>query len=139
MRPRRLELTAFGPFAGREVVDFDALADAGLFLVTGPTGAGKTSLLDALSFALYGRVPGTRRPDRLRSDHAPPELATEVALEFALAGTDWRVTRSPAHERARRRGPGTATQKPTATLSRRDASYVALGRLLDRLALEEKS
>jgi len=122
VRPRRLELTAFGPFAGREVVDFDALADAGLFLVTGLTGAGKTSLLDALSFALYGRVPGTRRPDRLRSDHAPPELPTEVALEFALAGTDWRVTRSPAHERARRRGAGTTTQKPTATLSRRDAS-----------------
>ena len=62
MRLHRLEVTAFGPFAGTETVDFDALADAGLFLFTGPTGAGKTSVLDAVCFALYGQVPG--RPGR---------------------------------------------------------------------------
>ncbi len=119
MRPRRLELTAFGPFAGTEAVDFDALAGAGLFLITGLTGAGKTSLLDAISYAVYGKVPGDRRPERLRSDHAPAGVETEVALEFSHAGEDWRVTRKPPHERPRRRGFGTTLQKPTATLSRR--------------------
>lgn len=119
MRPRRLEVTAFGPFAGTETVDFDVLADAGLFLVSGPTGAGKTSLLDAMCYALYGDVPGPRSRDRLRSDHAPPALNTEVTLEFSLAEDDWRVTRKPQFERAKRRGTGTTVQKPTATLSRR--------------------
>ncbi|MFC7728977.1 AAA family ATPase [Actinomadura keratinilytica] len=74
MRLHRLEITAFGPFPGTEHIDFDALSDAGLFLIQGPTGAGKTSILDAVCFALYGRVPGARsRNDAtgLRSDHAP--------------------------------------------------------------------
>ncbi len=119
MRPRRLEMTAFGPFAGTVAVDFGPLAEAGLFVITGPTGAGKTSLLDGISYALYGRVPGGRRADKLRSDHAPPDRATAVVLEFALAGEDWRVTRSPQHQRPKQRGTGTTTQKPTATLLRR--------------------
>lgn len=122
MRPRRLEIAAFGPFAGTETVDFDGLAEAGLFLVSGPTGAGKTSLLDAISYALYGSVPGDRRTDRLRSDHASPRLDTEIAFEFSLGGDDWRVTRKPPHERAKRRGNGTTVQKPTATLSRRNGT-----------------
>ena len=68
MRPHRLELTAFGSFAGRVVVDFDRLGQGGLFLMHGETGAGKTTVLDGLSFALYGRVPGRarRRPAALR-------------------------------------------------------------------------
>lgn len=120
MRPLRLELSAFGPFPGSEVVDFTSLAEAGLFHIAGPTGAGKTSLLDALSYALYGRVPGSRRPDGLRSHHAPAATDTRVALEFSLDGRDWRVTRRPPHQRAKRRGPGTTVQKATATLARRD-------------------
>jgi exonuclease SbcC len=77
MRLHRLEVTAFGPFAGTETVDFDALADAGLFLFTGPTGAGKTSVLDAVCFALYGQLPGSRAGSRsLRSDHAPDGVCT---------------------------------------------------------------
>jgi len=119
MRPRRLEITAFGPFAGTEKIDFDALARSGLFLVSGPTGGGKTSLLDAMSYALYGSVPGARRADRLRSDHAPPGADTHVAFEFSIDGSDWRATRKPPHQRAKRRGAGTTLQKPTATLSRR--------------------
>jgi exonuclease SbcC len=71
MRLHRLTVTAFGPFAGTEEVDFDVLSAAGLFLFTGATGAGKTSLLDAVSFALYGQVPGARQQARsLRSTHA---------------------------------------------------------------------
>ena len=79
MRPHRLRLQAFGPFAGAVEVDLDALAGSGLFLLHGPTGAGKTTLLDGLGFALYGRVPGVRgKTGRLRSDHADPGVRTEV-------------------------------------------------------------
>lgn len=120
MRPRRLEATAFGPFAGRVEVDFDRLAEAGLFLIHGETGAGKTSLLDAMCFALYGSVPGVRTADDLRSDHAvraPTE--TSVSLEFSLGADDWRVTRTPPHERPKRRGSGTTLQKPKAMVARR--------------------
>ena len=71
MRLHRLQVQAFGPFAELQQVDFDALAEGGLFLLHGPTGAGKTSVLDAVCFALYGRVPGARATaSRLRSDHA---------------------------------------------------------------------
>jgi DNA repair protein SbcC/Rad50 len=72
MRLHRLAMTAFGPFAGSEEVDLDELASSGLFLIHGPTGAGKTSILDAICFALYAAVPGARAGARasLRSDHA---------------------------------------------------------------------
>ena len=106
MRPRHLELTAFGPYPGTVRIDFDELARDGLFLVHGPTGAGKTSLLDGMTYALYGGVAGTRRNDRLRSDHADPRVQTAVAFEFSLRGTDYRVTRVPPHERAKRTGSG---------------------------------
>jgi exonuclease SbcC len=120
VRPRRLEATAFGPFAERVEVDFDRLAEAGLFLIHGETGAGKTSLLDAMCFALYGVVPGARTADDLRSDHAT-RVATEtsVTFDFSLRGDDWRITRTPQHERPKKRGPGTTTQKPKAVLWRR--------------------
>jgi exonuclease SbcC len=115
-----LEATAFGPFATRVAVDFDRLAEAGLFLIHGETGAGKTSLLDAMCFALYGSVPGVRTTDDLRSDHAArASTETSVSLEFSLRDDDWRVTRTPPHERPKRRGSGTTLQKPKATVSRR--------------------
>lgn len=120
MRPRRLEATAFGPFAERVEVDFDRLAAAGLFLIHGETGAGKTSLLDAMCFALYGTVPGVRTADDLRSDHAGGGAAeTSVAFEFSVHDDDWRIVRTPQHERPKKRGAGTTTQKPKATLARR--------------------
>lgn len=118
MRPRRLVLTAFGPFGGTVDLDFGQLDDAGLFLVHGPTGAGKTSILDGITYALYGEVGGGRQRDRLRSDHAGEYVGTAVAFEFSLRGEDWRVTREPKQERARRRGTGTTVQAPTATLAR---------------------
>ncbi|HEY8339315.1 MAG TPA: AAA family ATPase, partial [Egibacteraceae bacterium] len=120
MRPRRLELTAFGPYPGTVVIDFDRVAADGLFLIHGPTGAGKTSLLDALTFALYGSVPGDRPVDRLRSDHADPATTTSVALEFSLRGRDYRITRVPPHERAKKTGRGTTWQRPKATLAVHD-------------------
>ena len=117
MRPRLLELTAFGPYAGTVRIDFGDLGGDGLFLVHGPTGAGKTSILDAMTYALYGGVTGTRRADRLRSDHADPHTTTSVALEFTLRGRDYRVTRTPAHQRAKKSGRGVTQQKPKATLA----------------------
>ena len=111
MRLHRLEVTAFGPFAGTEQVDFDELAAGGLFLFTGPTGAGKTSILDAVCFALYGQVPGPRGNRALRSDHAADGAAPQVVLELTLRGRRLRVTRSPQWERPKRRGSGTVTEQ----------------------------
>ena len=110
MRLHRLELSAFLAFPGREVVDFDDLGEAGLFLLHGRTGAGKTSLLDAVCFALYGDVPGARSGGaRLRSDHAGADARTEVVLEATLRGRRVRVTRAPEQERRKRRGDGVTT------------------------------
>src|SRR5690606_37590949 len=112
MRLHRLTVQAFGPFAGAEEVDFDRLGAAGLFLVHGPTGAGKTSVLDAVCFALYGGVPGVRGAARsLQSTHAPPDLRPEVALEFTVRGRRLRITRSPAWRRPKTRGSGTTEEK----------------------------
>ena len=127
MRPRRLEITAFGPYAEAVTLDFDVLAEEGLFLIHGPTGGGKTSLLDAMTYALYGRPAGDRGIDRLRSDHADPETESRVAFEFCLRGQDYRVSRVPQHERAKRTGRGTTQQKPKATLARRqEATWIPL-------------
>ena len=111
MRLHTLTMTAFGPFAGTETVDFDRLGEGGLFLIHGPTGAGKTSVLDAVCFALYGDVPGARGNNRSpRSDHAPPELKPEVTLEFTVRGRRVRIERNPRWERPKKRGKGTVTE-----------------------------
>jgi exonuclease SbcC len=120
MRPHSLRCTAFGPFAGTVEVDLDLLATSGLFLLHGETGAGKTTLLDAMGFALYGTVPGERgKAGRLRSDHAPAALRTEVQLEVTLAGRRVRVTRSPQQERRKQRGSGTTVEQARVLLEER--------------------
>jgi exonuclease SbcC len=133
MRLHRLEVTAFGPFAGTETVDFDALAGAGLFLFTGVTGAGKTSILDAVCFALYGQVPGARGTGRgLRSDHAADGVRPAVVLEVSLRGRRLRLTRSPAWERPKRRGTGTTTEQARVHLEERTgAGWQTLSTRLD--------
>ncbi|MFE4674261.1 AAA family ATPase [Streptomyces sp. NPDC056723] len=115
-----LTVQAFGPFARTEDVDFDALTSAGLFLLRGDTGAGKTSILDAVCFALYGTVPGIRPTHRLRSDHAPVDTRTRVVLEFSAAGRRLRITRTPkqTYPSARAKN-GTATAEATAQLHER--------------------
>ncbi len=111
MRPHRLRCNAFGPFAGIVEVDLDLIGASGLFLLHGETGAGKTTLLDAMGFALYGSVPGERgKAGRLRSDHAAPQIRTEVCLEATVGGRRIRLTRSPQQERAKQRGTGTVTE-----------------------------
>ncbi|MFF8195421.1 AAA family ATPase [Streptomyces bobili] len=125
MRLHRLDLTAFGPFGGSQSVDFDELSAAGLFLLHGPTGAGKTSVLDAVCYALYGSVPGARQSAQgltLRSDHAAPGTRTEVTLELTVAGRRLEVTRQPPWERPKKRGrPGTTVEKAQSGLREYDA------------------
>ena len=125
MRPHRLELEAFGPYAEAVRVDFDPLARDGLFLIHGSTGAGKTYLLDALSFALYGEVSGERSIKGLRSDHAAPGQVPRVMLEFSAGGGRWRVERQPACEVPRSRGEGTTTKPARAALWRLDPAAEA--------------
>ncbi|MFK0290691.1 AAA family ATPase [Streptomyces sp. NPDC090442] len=117
MRLHRLTLTAFGPFAGSHTVDFDRLARDGLFLLHGPTGAGKTSVLDAVCFALYGSVPGARQSGQaLRSDLADPATPTEVVLELTVAGRRLEITRLPEQPRPKKRGAGTTKEKAASRL-----------------------
>lgn len=122
MRPLRLSMTAFGPYAGTEHVDFDALADLGLFAVAGNNGSGKTTIFDGLYFALYGSLPGRRATyARLRSDHAAADAECRVELDFVAQGELWRIERFPKQERAKRRGDGRTESQQRATLSRVDA------------------
>lgn len=110
MRLHRLEIQAFGPFRDRQVVDFDNLSAAGLFLLHGSTGAGKSSVLDAVCFALFGRVPGPRATvTGLRSHYAEAAEMPEVELEFSVGPRRLLVRRSPSWERPKKRGSGTTT------------------------------
>ena len=119
MRPLRLVMEAFGPYAARQEVDFAALGGHRLFLICGPTGAGKTSLLDAMCFALFGESSGEeRRPGHLRSLHVPETTPTEVTFDFAQAGQHWRIRRSPAWDRPKLRGEGTTPERGKQSLQR---------------------
>lgn len=111
MQLHRLTVTAFGPFADTVEVDFDEVGSAGLFLIQGPTGSGKTTLLDAVCFALYGRVPGERRPGSLRSSHAAPGAIPGVVLELTAQGRRLQIERHPEWERPKKRGTGTTKEK----------------------------
>ncbi|MCP9926993.1 AAA family ATPase [Cyanobium sp. CH-040] len=118
MKPHRLELEAFGPYAEAVTIDFDPLARDGLFLIHGNTGAGKTYLLDALCYALYGTVSGERSVRGLRSQHAAPTVVPRVALEFSTPSGRWRVEREAACEVAKLRGSGTTQRNARAALFR---------------------
>ena len=120
MRLHHLEVTGFGPFADTVRIDFDALSEAGLFLLSGPTGAGKSSILDAVCFALYGDVPGDRSTaKRLRSDQAGDEVVPRVVLETTMAGRRFRIDRSPAWQRPKKRGTGRTTEQARVVISER--------------------
>lgn len=124
MRLHRLDITGFGPFGTTQTVDFDALSQAGLFLLHGPTGAGKTSVLDAVCYALYGAVPGARQSPgtSLRSDHAPAGTSTEVVLELTVAGRRLEITRRPEQLRPKKRGTGFTKEKAQSLLREYDAA-----------------
>ena len=116
MRPLRLEIEAFGSFPGREVIDFAGLAGRGLFVVTGPTGSGKTTIFDAMVFALYGKLPGSRDASDVRSHHAAVDARTQVTFDFEVDGVAYRVTRNPAYERPKQRGTGVTNEAANASL-----------------------
>jgi len=118
MKPHALVIEAFGPYAERVSIDFDALSDEGVFLIHGSTGAGKTFLLDAMSFALYGEVSGERGVKGLRSDHAPAQAVPRVELEFSAGGARYRVERTPPYTATKQRGTGTTEKLATAALLR---------------------
>lgn len=129
MRLHRLQMTAFGPFAGTETIDVDAMSASGLFLLHGPTGAGKTTVLDAVCFALFGHVPGARGSarQRLRSDHAPADREPRVLLELTVAGRRLEIVRTPEWQRPKRRGSGTTKAQATTTVRELvDGEWVAL-------------
>lgn len=117
MRLHRLEVEGFGPFRARQTVDFDAFADDGIFLIAGRTGAGKSSILDAVCFGLYGGVPRYDGGEkRLRSDHSEPDDPSEVVVEFSTPSGRYRVTRSPEYLRPARRGGGLTKQAAAVSL-----------------------
>ena len=126
MKPLRLELSAFGPYAGLCAVDFASLGPSGLFLITGDTGAGKTTLFDGISYALFGETSGENRKNGgLRSDFAPPETRTEVTLTFSHRGEVYTVTRRPEQSRPKKRGEGLIHQAAEAELFLPDGRTVS--------------
>ncbi len=135
MKPLRLTLQAFGPYARQASVDFGELDSGGLFLIHGQTGAGKTSLLDGISFALFGTASGSdRSPDGLRSDFALSDLPTEATLEFSLGTDIYRVTRQPNQALKKKRGEGTTSSKSDGRLEKFNLET----RLWDLLAAGDK-
>ncbi|MCF7483422.1 SMC family ATPase [Vibrio sp. J1-1] len=117
MKPIKLTMQAFGPFAKTETINFEKLGNNPLFLINGPTGSGKTSILDAICFALYGETTGNERQGiQMRCDLASADLPTEVTLDFSLHGKVYRVTRAPEQEAPKARGDGMTVRKHTASL-----------------------
>src|SRR3954452_2578414 len=136
VRVHSVEMTAFGPFAGAQRVDFADLNEAGVFLLTGPTGAGKTSVLDAICFALYGSVPGDRGSAKdLKSHHAGADDAPLVELDVSIRGRRFRIRRSPAWSRPSRRGRSVIADQPAqARLSEwADGEWRALSGRVDEI------
>lgn len=120
MKPLKLTMSAFGPYAGMQVIDFRELGGRSFFLIHGPTGSGKTTILDAMCFALYGESSGALRDGRqMRSDHADLSAATELTFDFSVGAEVYRIKRNPEQERPRRRGAGTAVMKADAALWKR--------------------
>ncbi|CDD35651.1 exonuclease SbcCD C subunit [Roseburia sp. CAG:309] len=117
MRPLHLTMTAFGPYADTKKLDMEKLGKAGLYLITGDTGAGKTTVFDAICYALYGRPSGENREEwMLRSTYADSDTKTEVRLSFSHRGQTYEVARNPEYERKKQRGEGLTIEKANAEL-----------------------
>ncbi|MBE6759098.1 MAG: SMC family ATPase [Ruminococcaceae bacterium] len=126
MRPLKLTLSAFGPYADEQVIELDRLGTGGVYLITGPTGAGKTTIFDAITFALYGAPSGTvRDPSMLRSKYADPRTPTFVELLFEYGGGEYTIRRSPKYDRPKQRGSGFTSQDADAHMIFPDGRIVS--------------
>ena len=125
MRPLELTISAFGPYAGQIHLDLSQLGQQGLYVITGDTGAGKTTLFDAITFGLYVEASGAQRDaSMLRSRYADPETPTQVTLKFSYGDQIYQVTRNPEYERAKKSGTGTTTEKANAMLELPDGRQI---------------
>ena len=137
MRPLKLTLSAFGPYAGRTELQMEQLGSAGLYLISGDTGAGKTTLFDAITFALYGEASGSsREPGMFRSKYAGPETPTEVELIFSYGGKVYQIRRNPEYLRPARRGGGQTLQRAEAELTLPDGRLVTKVREVNQAVKE---
>ena len=125
MRPTKLTISAFGPYAGEMTLELERLGDRGIYLITGDTGAGKTTIFDAITFALYGNASGeNRKPRMLRSKYALAEARTFVEMEFVYNGKTYRLRRNPEYLRAKQRGEGETKERPDALLELPDGNVI---------------
>ncbi len=137
MRPLSLKICGFGPYAGTQELDLEKLGKSGLYLITGETGAGKTTIFDAICYALYGSASGSsREPDMMRSKYADEDMPTEVELTFENAGKVYTVRRSPEYLRRKRRGEGVMLQPAEAELRYPDGRVETKSRAVTQ-AVEE--
>ena len=137
MRPLKLVMSAFGPYSGVTELDFETFGTSGLYLITGDTGAGKTTIFDAITYALYGKPSGNNRTaDMLRSKYASADTPTEVDLTFVYGGKTYRVRRSPAYDRPKLRGTGMAKKGAEQELYYPDGRVLTKGREVDAAIIE---
>ena len=137
MRPLKLKLSAFGPFAAETTVDFASLGNQGLYLIAGETGSGKTSLFDGIMYALFGRPSGAFRPDSsLRSDYAKPQIPTFVELEFLLRDENYLIRRTPKYIRPNLRGEGMTVQPAGAVMRLPDGTELQHSSAINRKVVE---
>ena len=127
MRPTKLIMSAFGPYSNKVEIDFDKLGENGLYLITGDTGAGKTTIFDAITYALYGRASGENRDASMfRSKYALESTPTSVELNFTYSGKEYYIKRNPEYVRPKSRGDGFTTQKASVEL------YLPNGKTIDK-------
>ena len=137
MRPKKLKLSAFGPYAGCEELDMERLGTGGLYLITGDTGAGKTTIFDGIVYALYGAASGeNREPAMLRSKYADAQVPTEVELLFENGGQEYKVRRNPEYERPAKKGGGMTLQRAEAELTYPDGRVVTKQKEVNKAIIE---
>ena len=140
MRPKKLKLSAFGPYAGCEELDMERLGTGGLYLITGDTGAGKTTIFDGIVYALYGAASGeNREPAMLRSKYAAAQVPTEVELLFENGGQEYKVRRNPEYERPAKKGGGMTLQRAEAELTYPDGRVVTKQKEVNKAIIENIS
>ena len=137
MRPLKLTISAFGPYAGKQTLDLETLGTGGLYLITGDTGAGKTTIFDAITYALFGSASGdSRSPSMLRSKYASEDTETFVELTFDYGGKQYNIRRNPEYERVKKSGSGTTKQRAEVTLTMPDGRPITKQNEVDAAVTE---